>query len=336
MSDILQEYVKYLAVTQINHTQTYMGEHKEGISHDKINRFMRGEKIRPRDLWHAVKDDVEPSENGYILFDDTTINKEHSQKIELAQSCYSGAKHGIVTGISVVTCVYVNPELNAHWLIDYRIYDLKSDGRTKIDQLYAMLDHTLRWKKLPFRALLFDTWYADTKLMRHIDELGKIFYAPMRVNRNAFDDFRWQKVGELEWNDEQLQHGREIYLKSMGKKCKTRLFRIERPSRTDKDLYHYIATNDTEIRSKEAVATIAGFRWKIEELHREVKQTAGLERCQCRKARAQRNHIACAFMAWVALKRAAKRLQITIYQLKREMLDGYIYHALNLMPNYLM
>jgi hypothetical protein len=48
-----------------------------------------------------------------------------------------------------------------------------------------------------------------------------------------------------------------------------------------------------------------GRRWKVEELQREM------ERCQCRKARAQRNHIACVNLAWVILKRAAYALKMT-------------------------
>ncbi|MCZ6919807.1 MAG: transposase [Rickettsia endosymbiont of Ixodes persulcatus] len=32
-------------------------------------------------------------------------------------------------------------------------------------------------------------------------------------------------------------------------------------------------------------------RWSIEFYHRELKQTCGIERCQARTGRAQRNHI---------------------------------------------
>jgi hypothetical protein len=42
--------------------------------------------------------------------------------------------------------------------------------------------------------------------------------------------------------------------------------------------------------------------YNIEQLHREGQQVTGLERCQCRKARIQRNHIGCAFLVWVRLK----------------------------------
>jgi hypothetical protein len=51
-------------------------------------------------------------------------------------------------------------------------------------------------------------------------------------------------------------------------------------------------------------------------LHREGKQVAGLERCQCRKARIQRNHIGCAFLVWVRLKHLATQTGRTVYQLK--------------------
>jgi macrodomain Ter protein organizer (MatP/YcbG family) len=56
-------------------------------------------------------------------------------------------------------------------------------------------------------------------------------------------------------------------------------------------------------------------------LHREGKQVTGLERCQCRKARTQRNHIGCAFLVWVRLKELATQTGRTIYQLKHGLLD---------------
>ncbi len=65
-------------------------------------------------------------------------------------------------------------------------------------------------------------------------------------------------------------------------------------------------------------------RWKIEQLHRELKQTTGIDKCQSRKHRAQRNHIACCFWVWVSLTRAARAAGQTIYQLKESLLDDYI------------
>ena len=43
---------------------------------------------------------------------------------------------------------------------------------------------------------------------------------------------------------------------------------------------------------KDVAQQVCKIRWKIEEFHREIKQLTGIESCQCRKARLQRNHIA--------------------------------------------
>jgi hypothetical protein len=83
-------------------------------------------------------------------------------------------------------------------------------------------------------------------------------------------------------------------------------------------------TNDQAQDTTEATREVCGFRWKIEQLHREGKQVTGLERCQCRKARIQRNHIGCAFLVWVRLKELAAQTGHTVYQLKHGLLDDYI------------
>jgi hypothetical protein len=68
--------------------------------------------------------------------------------------------------------------------------------------------------------------------------------------------------------------------------------------------------------SKLAVQKEYGLRSKIEQLHREIKQTTGIEKCQCRKGRIQRNHIACAFLVWSGLSRWAHQAKTTVYKIK--------------------
>jgi hypothetical protein len=67
---------------------------------------------------------------------------------------------------------------------------------------------------------------------------------------------------------------------------------------------------------------------KIELLYREGKLVTGLERCQCRKARIQRNHIGSAFLVWGRLKELAVESGRTIYQLKHGLLDDYLIQQL--------
>jgi len=50
-----------------------------------------------------------------------------------------------------------------------------------------MFDDALAQKRLPFRAVLTDSWYAAKDLMMHIDKAGKFFYCPLKRNRLADD-----------------------------------------------------------------------------------------------------------------------------------------------------
>jgi hypothetical protein len=58
----------------------------------------------------------------------------------------------------------------------------------------------------------------------------------------------------------------------------------------------YVATNNLTQYSIDEVKSKCKLRYKIEEFHREIKQLAGIESCQCRLASIQKNHIACALL----------------------------------------
>jgi len=59
-------------------------------------------------------------------------------------------------------------------------------------------------------------------------------------------------------------------------------------------------------------------------LHRELKQLTGSEKCQCRSARSQRNHLACCYQAWLSLKVKANQLNKTLYQVKTDLWRDYL------------
>jgi len=43
------------------------------------------------------------------------------------------------------------------------------DGKSKLDHVREMFDNAIEMKKLPFRAVLMDSWYATKDLMLHIE-----------------------------------------------------------------------------------------------------------------------------------------------------------------------
>ena len=161
------DYCQYLLSSQVNYTITNLADHKEEYSHDQINRYLRSEKLKPRLLWQNVKPTIETDEAKfmYVLFDDTVLDKSYSREIEMSQKQYSGNAHGIVRGIGVVNCVYVNIKLNKFWVVDYRIYDPLGDGKSKLDHVSDMLAGLINSKKLSFQTLLMDSWYASQRFI---------------------------------------------------------------------------------------------------------------------------------------------------------------------------
>jgi len=346
------DYCQYLLVSQTNYTITNFADHTQKISHDQINRYLAKDKLTPRLVWELVKTDVVPSANGYLLFDDTVIDKNFSHEIEGVRRQYSGNAHGIVKGIGVVNFIYLNPELNQYWIIDYRIFDPDNDGKTKIDHVGEMIRNMIYNKQhLIFRTVLMDSWYATRDIILMIEEMGKIYYCPLKTNRLVDDGSRnelvpeplpanvnaswnrnvnsnpktkYQPIEKLLWSDYELNNGKIIKIKDFPPEHKVQLFRvIVSTNKTD-----YIITNDVACSSPSDAREECAKRWKIEQFHREVKQTTGIEKCQCRKARIQKNHIACAMLVWVRLKQIACQTGQTVYQIKRGLLDDYLIEQL--------
>jgi hypothetical protein len=317
------DYCQYLLVSQINYTLTYFAEHTERFSHDAINRYLAGDQIRPRLVWENVKGQVVQTPDGYVIFDDTVADKNFSFKIELVRRQYSGNAHGIIKGIGVVTCVYVNPNLNQFWIIDFRIYDPDSDGKTKLDHVHDMLTNCVYQKQLSFRTVLMDTWYATKDAMLYIEQLGKVYYCPLKDNRQVDDSggaAPYRRVDSLDWTEKERKHGKVVKIKGFPKDHKVKLFRVVLSTqRTD-----YVVTNDLAQDDTQAAQDACGTRWKIEQFHRETKQLTGLEGCQCRKARIVRNHIGCAILVWVRLKQVAHETKRTVYQVKHGLLSDYM------------
>ncbi len=166
---------------------------------------------------------------GYIIFDDTVLDKRYSQEIELSRKQYSGNEHRVVKGIGLVNCVYVNPETGHFWVIDYRLYDPDGDGKSKLDHVLDMLQNLIYYKLLPFRTVLMDSWYATKNLMQYIDKQGKIYYCPLKKNRLVDDTGgreTYKSISSLEWNESEQKMGKIIKIKAFPKDQKVKLFRV--------------------------------------------------------------------------------------------------------------
>ena len=110
-----QDYGQFLINGVNNYTGTYFAKIVEGLEH------LNGVKLPSKVIWGRVSRDIIYLSKGYLIFDDSVLDKSGSKKIELARWQYSGTEHGTVMGVGVVNCVYYNPELDRYWVIDARI-----------------------------------------------------------------------------------------------------------------------------------------------------------------------------------------------------------------------
>ena len=317
------DYCLFLLTSHTNFTITQYADLSPNLSHDSINRFMQKDKMTSRLVWEHVKDDIVASPSGCIIFDDTVLDKNHSHSIELVHRQYSGNKHGIIKGIGMVNCLYVNPDTGQYWILDYRIFDPDGDGKSKIDHVKDMLLRLVARREITFDRVLMDTWYAAKDFMLLIDSLGKIYYCPLRDNRLVDDSAgqrKYCRADSLIWSMNEKAHGKMIKIRGFPGSHRVKLFRVEvSTNRTD-----WVATNDFAQNSTDATQDVCGIRWKVEQFHRELKQLTGVEKCQCRKARIQRNHIACAVLVWIRLTAIARKMERTIYDLKHSMLSNFL------------
>jgi SRSO17 transposase len=155
--------------------------------------------------------------------------------------------------------------------------------------------------------------------MLEIHRAGILFYCPIKANRTVSEirvdqKYMYQQAETLVWTQEELDLGKQVHLKEFPAGLELKLFRVaistegsaSSPSGAGlRARTELIVTNDPSSLDSEAVRFVLGFRWKVEQFHREVKQVTGIESCECRSARAQRNHVGFALLVWVGLKRHA-------------------------------
>ena len=320
------DYCQFLLSSQVNYTLTHLADHLQSFSHDTINRYLRGAQLRPRHLWEQVAPLLEQHQDGYLLFDDTILDKSYGPEIELTRPQWSGKEKRTVNGIGLVSCVYVHPHSGRFHVIDYRLYAPERDGKSKLQHVKEMFQSVLE-RGILCGTVLMDGWYATKDLMLLFDGAGKRFYCPIKSDRQVDDSGGarpFRRADSLDWDQSELESGKRIKIKGFPGAYKVQLFRVVVSThRTE-----YVVTNDTSQTSAEGAREECAVRWKIEEMHRGLKQLTGIERCQCRKASSQRNHIHCALLVWTRLQELAYASGRTAYQLKLGLLSEYLIQQL--------
>lgn len=223
-------YVKYLICTMGNFTSTHLAEHLEGISHDTITDYLRGEHLTAHMVWELVQGLIEDDPAAFLIADDSVQDKRYSRFIELVKLQYSGAEHGLVRGIGVVNLVHSAGMGKDFYPIDYRIYAPEQDGKTKNEHFAEMVINAVHSKQIKAKRILFDIWYASADNLKLIHRLGLIFFTTLKSNRMVSISIEegWMHLDQIEWTEERMQNGIKIKLKEVP--FKVQLFKLVAPN----------------------------------------------------------------------------------------------------------
>jgi hypothetical protein len=275
------------------------------LAHDAVTRFLTREDFTPSDLWNEVKPLVCVT-SGYLVGDDSLLDKRYSRKNELAKVQYSGNEHDLLNGIAIVNLLWARGRKCVP--VDYRVYEKARDDKTKNGHFDEMLDKAEKRGFTPDYVLM-DTFYARVTTLKHIAKKGWKWIASLKENRQvSVTKGLYISVSHLDFAKAPVK---QVWLKEYGTVLVSKLVT------KDGDVT-YLATNDLEIPDKQSLKRHWQYRWDIEEFHRGIKQTTGIEQCEARKAAPSRTHIFAAFVAYVKMEKRRWKEKVSWYEQKAE------------------
>ena len=295
MNSILLIYVKLLIIVGIKKTALTLSTISDEVSHDQITRALNTHGSRPT-LLEAI---TKPFglRGGYLVIDDTVLEKPYGNEFEDASYVFSSSKGKAVFGYQVVLLIWTDGIKRI--ILGERVY--KKGGPTKIELALEMLSHARNVLKLKPDFVLFDSWYASKHLFKRLRDYGWYFVTRLKKNRlfdgKKLSEFRntpyWHGIGKL-------TGGLKVSVVRHGNK--------------------YFATNRLSL-SRSEILEIYGMRQQIEEVNKALKHCS-LSDCQMRSIKAQKNHIAMCIFAYTLLEKESRRKGVSFYKCRKLIISG--------------
>ena len=304
----LETYIQFLTANGNRYSGVEAAKALSGTNdapaHDSISRWLMEQTFEPHDLWKQVRPKVHLHSS--LIVDDTVLDKQWSPKNELVGWHWSGNEHKVTRGISLVNLLATHDDECLP--VDYRVYEGKKDEKNKNEHFTDML---MSAKKRAFEPdyVMADSWYSSLDNMKYIRKLGWKFIFGLKENRLVNEtQGTYLAVSALDWTKKQV---RKVWLKGFGFVLVARIVFKNGDVR-------YIATNNLTLIDYAAFSALSKKRWMIEEFHRGIKQTTGIEKCYSIKKQSQLTHIFACFVAFVKLEFNRLKTGISWYEQKTQ------------------
>lgn len=304
-----EDYIQWLIASPKVVSARQAGRLDPGlVAHDAYTRLLRRLEPNPIELWQEVSPFV-PREKGWLIVDDSTLDKPYGPHIALVTRHWSGKHRAVVSGINLITLLWTDGDLAIP--IDYRVFNKDTDGLTKNDHLCQMLE-TARQRGFSPWGVLWDSWYSSLANLKLLRAWGWPLFVGIKSNRQFDPDGEGNRaISELQWTG----HSQRAHLKGYGWVDAYRVVRSE----DGEELRYFISSHDAAL-SEAQVQQQREIAAQIENDHRGLKQECHIERCSARKEVSQRNHIGLGIRAFVRLELHRYREGWSRFEAKAEIL----------------
>ncbi len=297
-----------------------------------MTRYLSGPQKTSADLWQIVKRFVRKvqAETGVLIVDDSILSKPYTDGNEIVCWHYDHSQERNVKGINFVTALYqtkdVSLPVSFHLIAKTEKYiDQKTEKEkrrspvTKNQVALELIEQGVK-NHIPFRVVLFDSWFSSKDNMMKIKgELHKDFICPIKTNRKVAMSLADKLKGQFHRVDTlglEAEATREIYMEGVAFPLllAKQVFINEDGSTGTL----YLVSSDTTL-SVNDLTTSYQRRWHVECYHKSLKQNVSLEKSPTHTERTQTNHFFAALCGFIKLEMLKVETRLNHFALKSKL-----------------
>ena len=338
---MLELYSDYLLASFGATTATGLSQLLEGeVSHDQVTRPLSGKKKTAAELWLTVKPFVRQvqSEDGVLIIDDSIEEKPYTDENDIVCWHYDHSKAALVKGINFMTALYASQAVSLP--VGFQVIAKTEpylDQKTKKEKRRRPVSKNAYCRglikqagdnHLPFRFVVFDTWFASAENMRFIKhEQKRDFICPLKTNRKVAVSLAEKHQGRYTRVDTLLLEEnapREVYLEGVDFPLV-----LAQQGFTNEDGSSgilYLVSSATTL-SFDDLTTNYQKRWQVECYHKSLKQNVSLEKSPTQTATTQTNHFFAALCGFIKLERLKVDTKLNHFALKSKLYINALHSA---------
>ena len=337
-SDAIDLYTSYLICNPRMATATGLSDVLDNqMKHDYISDALGQSGLDSRLFWKKVKPFVRKieREDSVLSIDDVIVPKPHSTENDIICYHFDHGSGRSVKGMNIVNFMLTSPidgqQVNcplAYNIVEKTIKYVdpktgkqkRKSERTKNDIVLEVVHRLVKLNHVKFKYILFDVWFAASHTLNYIHrKLKKHFVCPLKTNRLVALSKKDKLSGNFVTVSEiDLESGmtQQVWVKGLDFPVTlTKQVFINKDRSTAEQ---WLITNDSELDAGQISKTYQK-RWKIEEMHKSLKQNTLLAKSPTKMEVSQSNHVFASMLAFVKLEKLKIKERLNHFAIKAKL-----------------